>query len=224
MEGFEKLLEIQQRLVAPKDQAANGLRYKYRKVEDIVERAKPIMKEVKCALVMTDDIECIGSRFYMKSTATLFDAETGKAIVANTAWAREPEKNAAMSEFQVTGSASSYARKYALCGLFAIDNGEKDPDELEQASAQRQAPAQQRQAAAQAQQPPAAMASQAMPMDPKSELALRLMRDKINPNDFCQYGWRCGLAELKEDDARQALAEYYNFTGQYKRARREGQG
>lgn len=192
-----KLLEIQQRLNAPKDQAASGLRYKYRKVEDIIERVKPIMKDVKCVLIMTDDVETIGDRFYLKAIATLFDAETGDLIATNAALAREPERNAAMSEFQVTGSASSYARKYALCGLFAIDNGEKDPDELE----------------------PAPTAAKKKGLG--DTLRAMLKKDGIDPDKFSEFGWGCKFSKVPEEVVKNAIDNYPAYLKQYKQSQEE---
>lgn len=143
MDGMGKLLRIQQKLKAPKDKTGNGLRYSYRKIEDIIENAKPIMEEEKCCLVFADDVISIGDeqhrRFYIKSKAVLLDAETGKTIAESTALAREAEKEPGKGESQITGSATTYARKTAASGLFALDNSEKDADEEAADAANRQA-------------------------------------------------------------------------------------
>lgn len=142
MDGMEKLLRIQQKLKAPKDKTGNGLRYSYRKIEDIIENAKPIMEEEKCCLIFADDVISIGDeqhrRFYVKSKAVLLDAETGKTIAESTALAREAEKEPGKGESQITGSATTYARKTAASGLFALDNSEKDADEEAADRANRQ--------------------------------------------------------------------------------------
>ena len=122
----EKLFYIQQNLKAPKGQYNKFGDFHYRSCEDIQEAVKPILKEVKAVLLIGDEIIQIGSRFYIKATAALQDIESNEQI-ANTAFAREVEEKPKMDAAQVTGSCSSYARKYALNGLFCIDDA-KDPD------------------------------------------------------------------------------------------------
>lgn len=122
----EKLLCIQQNLKAPKSQYNKFGDFYYRSCEDIQEAVKPILKEVKAILLIGDEIVQIGNRFYIKATATLQDTESPDRII-NTAFARETEDKPKMDAAQVTGSCSSYARKYALNGLFCIDDA-KDPD------------------------------------------------------------------------------------------------
>lgn len=122
----EKLFYIQQNLKAPKGQYNKFGDFHYRSCEDIQEAVKPILKEVKAVLLIGDEIIQIGNRFYIKATAALQDIESNEQI-ANTAFAREVEEKPKMDAAQVTGSCSSYARKYALNGLFCIDDA-KDPD------------------------------------------------------------------------------------------------
>ena len=107
----------------PLDEFGN---YNYRSCEDIQEAVKPLLKQNKAVLLVTDNLELIGSRYYLKATAKLIDIEDGSQV-ENTAFAREPEDKKKMDAAQVTGSCSSYARKYALNGLFCIDDT-KDPD------------------------------------------------------------------------------------------------
>lgn len=126
MNLYEKLLKIQSQLKAPKNQFNKFGNYNYRSCEDIVEAVKPLLKENKLILTISDSIEHIGERFYIKSTASIVDIEDGKTI-ATTAYAREEENKKGMDSSQITGSASSYARKYALNGLFCIDDT-KDSD------------------------------------------------------------------------------------------------
>ena len=121
------LNEIQGKLNAPKGQFNSYGKYKYRSCEDILAAAKPLLKEFNCSLLITDDVQLIGTRFYIKATATLTTAD-GDSI-STTAFAREEEAKKGMDASQVTGAASSYARKYALNGLFAIDDT-KDADTL----------------------------------------------------------------------------------------------
>lgn len=117
---MKELITIQSTLKAPKSQFNAFGNYKYRKVEDILEAVKPIMSNLGCTLVMTDDIEMVGNRIYVKATATLKNSKG--EIEITTGYAREEENKKGMDGSQITGAASSYARKYALNGLFAIDD------------------------------------------------------------------------------------------------------
>lgn len=123
---IDKLSKIQQELIAPKNQFNNFGKYSYRSCEDILEGLKPCLKKVGCALTISDKLELIGDRYYVKAIATLHDCESDEEI-ENVAYAREEKTVKGMSESQITGSASSYARKYALNGLFCIDDV-KDAD------------------------------------------------------------------------------------------------
>lgn len=122
----DALLDIQARLKAPKGQTNNFGHYKYRSAEDILEAVKPLLKENGCFLTISDDIVMVGSRIYVKATITL--SKNGETI-HTTAFARESESKSGMDASQITGAASSYARKYALNGLFCIDDT-KDADAL----------------------------------------------------------------------------------------------
>lgn len=124
-----KLQAIQSELKAPKNQYNNFGKYKYRSCEDILEALKPLLKEHNCALTISDEVVMLGSRFYVKATVILKtgDKEEGDYVVS--ACAREADTKKGMDEAQITGAASSYARKYALQGLFALDDADsKDPD------------------------------------------------------------------------------------------------
>lgn len=121
------LREIQSKLKAPKGQMNNFGHYRYRSAEDILESVKPLLAENSCSLTISDDIIMVGNRIYVKATATLVN-EDGKSV-HTTAFARESENKSGMDMAQVTGAASSYARKYALNGLFCIDDT-NDPDAL----------------------------------------------------------------------------------------------
>ena len=126
MEIYEKLNKIQSELKAPKGQYNKFGKYSYRSCEDILEALKPHLLKYGCVVTLTDDMQLIGDRYYLKATATITDAESGKSV-SNVALAREDKERAGMSESQLTGTASSYARKYALNGLFLIDDT-KDAD------------------------------------------------------------------------------------------------
>ena len=121
-----KLKGIQSSLKAPKGQTNKFGGYAYRSAEDILTAVKPLLAEWNCTLVITDDVVEVGGRVYVKAAAVLADTEGEYTIQAN-GFAREAETRKGMDDSQITGSASSYARKYALNGLFAIDDT-KDAD------------------------------------------------------------------------------------------------
>lgn len=135
----EKLTTIQLDLKAPKSKRNNFGNYNYRSCEDILEAVKPLLAANMCSLTLDDDVLCIGDRVYVKATATLTDHAEG-ATISTHAFAREAETKKGMDESQITGTASSYARKYALNGLFAIDDTkDADTDEYQGREAPRQA-------------------------------------------------------------------------------------
>lgn len=121
-----KLADIQARLKAPKGQYNSFGGYKYRSAEDILEAVKPLLKEVDAALTLSDEMVAVGNRIYVAATARFFSTD-GSPEISVKAYAREEETKKGMDGAQITGAASSYARKYALNGLFAIDDT-KDAD------------------------------------------------------------------------------------------------
>lgn len=121
-----KLNQIQTRLKAPKGQFNGFGKYNYRNCEDILESLKPLLRELDCIVLLTDEAVDVGNRIYIKATAKFVDSETGESIEVS-AMAREDESKKGMDSCQLTGSTSSYARKYALNGLFAIDDN-RDSD------------------------------------------------------------------------------------------------
>lgn len=125
---YDKLVGLQNELKAPKGQYNSFGNYKYRSCEDIMESVKPLLAKYGLALVVSDNLELIGNRFYVKAIARVYDIKDGTFVEA-TAYAREAEAKKGMDESQITGATSSYARKYALNGLFAIDDT-KDADAL----------------------------------------------------------------------------------------------
>ena len=148
---MKELITIQSELKAPKTQYNKFGGYKYRKAEDILEAVKPLLAKQKCTLIITDDIVMVGSRIYVKATATIKN-EKGE-YETSTGWAREEETKKGMDGSQITGASSSYARKYALNGLFAIDdNADSDTTNDGQHQAAQQQASQQAQAAQPAQQ------------------------------------------------------------------------
>lgn len=122
----EKLAEIQKELKAPKNQYNAYGKFSYRNCEDILEAVKPLCEKNKVVLFLNDEVLFIQTRFYIKATATLMDLE-GAGVIDVSAYAREEESKKGMDGSQVTGAASSYARKYALNGMFCIDDA-KDSD------------------------------------------------------------------------------------------------
>lgn len=132
---MKELITIQSTLKAPKSQFNAFGNYKYRKVEDILEAVKPIMSNLGCTLVMTDDIVMVGNRIYVKATATLKNSKG--ETETTTGFAREEETKKGMDGSQITGASSSYARKYALNGLFAIDDN-ADSDTINTGNQQSQ--------------------------------------------------------------------------------------
>lgn len=150
---MKELIAIQSELKAPKSQFNKFGGYKYRKAEDILEAVKPLLNKQKCTLTITDDIVMVGNRIYVKATATIKN-EKGE-FETTTGWAREEETKKGMDGSQITGASSSYARKYALNGLFAIDdNADSDTTndgqhQAAQQQTQTQQPAAQQQASSQ---------------------------------------------------------------------------
>lgn len=136
----KKLLTIQTKLNAPKNQRNNFGWFNYRSCEDILTAVKPLLEETNTVLVLDDDVvirwdnaidweSIIRQRFYMKATATLYDAETWEVIASASALAREQDDKKGMDQSQISGASSSYARKYALNWLFCIDDN-KDADSM----------------------------------------------------------------------------------------------
>ena len=126
MSVYLKLLNVQSELKAPKSQYNSFGKYKYRSCEDILEALKPILNKNKATIIISDDIIFVEGRHYIKATVKFIDTENGETV-ENSALAREDEIKKGMDSSQITGSVSSYARKYALNGMFAIDDT-KDSD------------------------------------------------------------------------------------------------
>lgn len=122
----EKLLAVQSELKCNKSQYNAFGKYYYRNAEDILEAVKPLLAKVKATITINDEIVNIANRVYVKATAKIIDIESGEVVETN-AYAREPENKKGLDESQITGSTSSYARKYALNGLLLIDDT-KDSD------------------------------------------------------------------------------------------------
>ena len=131
---MKRIIAIQQQLSIGKSNEGDGGRFKYRTAEEIIERLKPLLKEQNLAVTLSDKVQEIGGRVFLVATATLWGVD---GTCMETTGVAELDKHLnkydkqSMSNEQCTGSASSYARKYALCGMFAIDNAEADPDSIE---------------------------------------------------------------------------------------------
>lgn len=126
MSIYTKLMNVQNELKVPKNNKNTFGNYKFRNAEDILEALKPLLKKYNATVIITDDVVTTGDRYYIKATVKFIDTETGETI-ETSALAREEENKKGMDSSQITGSTSSYARKYALNGLFAIDDT-KDSD------------------------------------------------------------------------------------------------
>ena len=135
----EKLMRIQTQIKAPKNLYNSFGKYYYRNAESICEAVKPFLEKENVSLILVDDMVAIGNRYYLKATARLLDNENNESIEVS-AFAREPEQKKGMDESQITGTASSYARKYALNGLFLLDDTkDADTDEYHNQTAYQQA-------------------------------------------------------------------------------------
>lgn len=122
MSIYEKLTKLQNELKAPKGQRNSFGNYNYRSAEDILEAVKPLLGKYNLTQIISDDVELIGDRYYLKATVTLVNNENAEEKISVTSLARESQVKKGMDESQITGTASSYARKYALNGLYAIDD------------------------------------------------------------------------------------------------------
>lgn len=124
---YQKLRKVQTELKAPKGQYNSFGKYAYRSCEDILEALKPLLDREQLVLILSDSMEVVADRVYVKATATLTNAEDNTQTITTSAFAREEESKKGMDGSQVTGASSSYARKYCLNGLFNIDDN-KDSD------------------------------------------------------------------------------------------------
>ena len=135
---YAKLLDVQTKLKAPKGQYNNFGKYKYRSCEDILEALKPVLKECNATVNISDEITTDAEWHYIKAVATFTDIESGESVTTS-AYARESKEKKGMDESQITGSASSYARKYALNGMFLIDDTKDEDTNEKQAEKQARA-------------------------------------------------------------------------------------
>ena len=134
--NVQKLINVIGKLQVGKDHKNQFGGYSYRNAEDILAGLKPLMVEYGVLVLISDNIEMVGDRYYVKATVKVYDTEDGSLLAENSAYARETAMKKGMDEAQITGSASSYARKYALAGMFNLSPA-ADPDELEPAKEER---------------------------------------------------------------------------------------
>lgn len=134
--NIQKLINVIAKLQVGKDHKNQFGGYSYRNAEDILAGLKPLMVEYGVLALISDNIEMVGDRYYVKATVKVYDTEDGSLLAENSAYAREAAMKKGMDEAQITGSASSYARKYALAGMFNLSPA-ADPDELEQGEEDR---------------------------------------------------------------------------------------
>lgn len=194
---YQRLSEVQRELKAPKGQYNSFGKYSYRSAEDILEAVKPLLGKHDLVLVVTDELVNIGDRYYVKATAVVHDSksDTEQSVYAD-GYAREDETKKGMDGSQITGAASSYARKYALNGLFNIDDTkDADTDEHHRATAK---PAPQR----------AAPAKQVDPLENLQDELADLMRPKFSSDQI-----RAAMGKLKtEQEYRDAIAKMKGAT------------
>jgi hypothetical protein len=164
---MSKLLELQTELKAPKNQRNTFGEYNYRSAEDILEALKPLLKKKKATMTISDDFVLIGERYYVKATVNLSDDEKdGEGIASTTAFAREPLEKKKMDPAQITGATSSYARKYALNGMFLIDDTKDSDTDAQQKDVDERAKAEEKAAKAKA-----AAAAKKAKVDEKQKIA-----------------------------------------------------
>lgn len=200
-ELHKKLWTIQQTLNAPKNQRNNFGGYNYRSAEDILEAVKPLLQSI--TLTVSDEIVLIGNRYYVKATATLSDGEDEIAV---TAYAREEESKKGMDASQLTGATSSYARKYALNGLFCIDDA-KDPDTDAYAKQTNQQPRQQKNPPKQQPQ------QQKAPPNPDEVLArfCDAAAKAQDANKLREIFWKCWKLLPKDSEQQQKAKDVYDI-------------
>ena len=203
---MKELIQIQKTLKAPKGQFNKFGNYKYRSCEDILEALKPLLYENKCTLIINDDIVSVGSRVYVKATVILKN-ESGEEI-STTAFAREEETKKGMDSSQITGSTSSYARKYALNGMFCIDDT-KDSDSYESDKNEKQVK--------QPTKPTETPQKKSLPRDKFDEITLMawIYKKELEAKDkgvrFSSYGLLESSYALTKEEINEITANYQEY-------------
>lgn len=186
---------IQQNLKAPKNQKNHFGNFYYRSAEDILEAVKPLLEEMDCSLTLSDEIVLVGDRIYVKAVVALSNA---RGIIASTsAFAREPEEKKGMDVSQITGTASSYARKYALNGLFCIDDT-KDTDSNEfvkEAKAKREL----------AETEEARIRNEPITKEQEKKLYKGMAEAKMKNDEVCKYMKIEKLSDLKRGQVKRVV-------------------
>lgn len=201
--NMKKLINVIAKLQVGKNHKNDFGKYNYRNAEDILQGLKPLMVEYGVLVTIADTIELVGDRYYVKATVKCFDAEDGSLLAENAAYAREALNKKGMDEAQVTGSASSYARKYALGGMFNLAVA-ADPDEIEPGEAEQKKAPQRPQKYAQ--------------KFTHSKLGEMLARRGIDAGDFAKLAYNCEFNKLAPNQVdwvcmnfEQAMQAYANL-------------
>lgn len=214
--GMMKLLRVILKVKAPKDEKARN--YSYRDLERINENLKPILEIEKAVIIQVDEsMVQVGDRYYLVHTSGFVDAETGELVATAKGWAREPASAPGQSEPQLTGTASTYARKRAVTSLLMLDNSSDDPDHLARSQPQNRGNQSQ-------QRPPQTAGNQTA----KQALEKALKEKNIPLDDFAHSGNVTSFAVLGEDAAKQIMGNlngciqgYYNWKKQSQNAANE---
>ena len=194
---IDKLMRIQSKLKAPKGQLNSFGGYKYRSCEDILEAVKPLLAEEDCTLTLSDEVKLIGDRYYIEATATL---RSGNEEIQVSAYAREEESKKGQDSAQITGATSSYARKYALNGLFCIDDTkDADTDEYQKQTASKANKPAQKQTEAETIPPCACCGKQLQPIQYNNRTVTPLETARSTKKRFGRVlCWDCAQKQPKE--------------------------
>lgn len=217
---YERVIDVQSQLKAPKNSYNSFGKYKYRSAEAILLAVKPLLKENSLLLTLNDDVVPVGDRIYVKATATLCDMKEPSLKVSVTGYAREQTKKGGMDESQVTGSCSSYARKYALSGLFLIDDEASDPDAQEPSKTEK------KQVKKEPEKQQAVQTAAPQPEQPKlinqrqaNDLEVEVQRTNTNLSELLKYynvskateltvlAWQDAMRKLKVKELRGQMNE-----------------
>lgn len=200
--NMKKLINVIAKLQVGKNHKNDFGKYNYRNAEDILQGLKPLMVEYGVLVTITDDIVMVGDRYYVQATVKCYDTEDGSLLAENSAYAREALNKKGMDEAQVTGSASSYARKYALGGMFNLAVA-ADPDEIEPGEAEKKTEQKK---------------TEYQPRFTHNKLGEMLARRGIDAGDFAKLAYNCDFAKLAPNQVdwvcmnfEQAMQAYANL-------------
>ena len=202
--NMKKLLDVVAELKVGKNRNNSFARYNYRNVEDILQALKPLMVKYGVLVTIDDDLVMVGDRYYIKAIVRCFDVEDGSLLATNVAFAREALNKKGMDEAQVTGSASSYARKYALGGMFNL-SVIADPDDI--ASSERREPP--------SAEPP--KVSQADTTELAKNIWNRLKASGVDPDDFAVRCCQVPFNQISPDRLQNLFANFDASVNYYKR-------